>query len=542
MLHLPSWVTDYAKRHDPTLGEAPLAFYERIKGGLRVAALDGAAARFGVRIGQSLADARSIAPQLLTREIDHQAFATAFAEFADWHSNASPLVAVHTDCAPYGDLVLDITGVEHLFGGEAAMLNQLTQRLAQLGYHVRGAIGSTIGLAWATAHFSPGAVISEGRTHTFLDALPVAALRLTSEQTTGLMQMGLKQIGQVRERPRKPLQARFGASLLVRLDQAYGAIEERLVPRLPAAERYAERRFADPIALMDDVLMTAHDLAVQLACHLETAGEGAQAFHLFLYRVDHKVMTLSVNSGRATRDPAHIARLFKHRSERLIGEYDAGFGIDIVRLAASSISSLEAAQLTALQSSDASADLEKLLDRMSSRLGVMAVLRSCFANTHQPEQAVVLEPVVARTPDDPATAPDQALIRPLRLLPRPEPITVTAQVPDGPPALMVWRRVSYRFTKAAGPERIAPEWWRSGRPLQLVPNAEPSEPDRKIRDLSGLPAPTQEALETPPYLEGADTRDYYLAEDETGRRFWLFRQGLYEVQASPLWYLHGFFP
>ncbi len=41
---------------------------------------------------------------------------------------------------------------------------------------------------------------------------------------------------------------------------------------------------------------------------------GAQSFHLFLYRVDHKVITLSINAARATRDPNHIAQLFVHRS------------------------------------------------------------------------------------------------------------------------------------------------------------------------------------------------------------------------------------
>ena len=107
--------------------------------------------------------------------------------------------------------------------------------------------------------------------------------------------------------------------------------------------------FAEPIGFMDDVLMTTRDLAIQLALRLEAEGLGAQSFHLFLYRVDHKVMTLSVNSARATRDADHIAQLFVHRSERLEGEYDAGFGIDMIRLAASSVSPVESAQIGAFE-------------------------------------------------------------------------------------------------------------------------------------------------------------------------------------------------
>ena len=61
-------------------------------------------------------------PALDVREIDHPALEHVFADFADWHSNASPIVAVLTDMTAYGDLILDVTGVSHLFGGEVAML------------------------------------------------------------------------------------------------------------------------------------------------------------------------------------------------------------------------------------------------------------------------------------------------------------------------------------------------------------------------------------------------------------------------------------
>ncbi len=47
------------------------------------------------------------------------------------------------------------------------------------------------------------------------------------------------------------------------------------------------------------------------------------------------------------------------------------------------------------------------------------------------------------------------------LLSRPEPVTVLAEIPEGPPARFTWRRVSRRVVKAEGPERIAPEWWRA---------------------------------------------------------------------------------
>ena len=128
-------------------------------------------------------------------------------------------------------------------------------------------------------------------------------------------------------------------------------------------------------------------------------------------------------------------------------------------------------------------------------------------------------------------------VRPLRLLPMPEPVAINAEVPDGLPASMIWRRASYRLIKAAGPERLGAEWWRTGQRLQLVPPFVPQKPE------------PGEKPEKPPYEPKlvqfdpeAGTRDYYMVEDEDGRRFWVYRQGLYGGDIHPGWYMHGFFP
>lgn len=533
-LFLPYWPTDFLKRRD-SQATAPLALYERIKGGLRLAAMDMEAMALGLKQGQSLADARALVPKLNVQELDRPLFEAGFADFADWHSNASPLVSVLTDMAPYGDLVLDITGVSHLFGGEADMLRHLLGRLRALGYSVSGAVASTIGAAWAISHFARSQVVAADRLEQVLDALPIAALRLEARQIATLTQMGLTHIGQLRTRPRKPLQARFGMGLLIRLDQAYGEIEERMAPRLPLVEHAVEHRFADPIGLMDDVLAAMQDLAVKLACHLEQEGLGAQTFHLFLYRVDHKVMTLSLNAARLTRDPTHIGDLFRHRSQRLEGEYDAGFGIDMVRLAASSIDRLDAVQTGAFALSSGEESLDRLLDRLSSRLGVEAVLRTQLLASHTPERAARLIPVIAGADQEAVRPPMRH--RPLRLLPLPEPLAINAEVPDGLPASMIWRGRTYRLVKAAGPERLGAEWWRTGQRLQLVPLEKPKEPE------------PGEPKKDPPYIPKlpifdpeAGTRDYYVVEDEAGGRFWVFRQGLYGGPVHPAWYLHGLFP
>lgn len=525
MLHLPFWATDYLKRADPGLKDRPLALYEKLKGGLRLAALDPDGLRNGLRIGQNLADARAIWPALKVQEIDRPRLEAAFGDFADWHSNASPLVSVMTDIARFGDLVLDITGVAHLFGGEMAMLRTLVMRLRKLGYRVSGAIAPTIGAAWAVSHFGKSQVVEDAGLDTLLDSLPVAALRLDEAGIATLAQLGLNTIGQLRLYPRKPLQARFRENLLLRLDQAFGHIEERMTPRLPLAEHHVEQRFADPISLMDDVLRTTRGLAVKLAGELEARSLGGQTFHLFLYRVDHKVMTLSLNSAQLTRDPAHIADLFSHRAQRLEAEYDPGFGIDMMRLAAGSIDRLGAVQTGAFSTEDGFADIDRLSDRLSSRLGPLAVLRTEMLASRLPERAARLVPAQGGR-SQPIAAP--ALQRPLKLLPAPEMVTIMAEVPHGLPAAMVWRGQAYRLVLGQGPERLGGEWWRKQEQLKLV------EPDPE------KPKPYEPNL--PQFDPEAGTRDYYVVEDQNGSRFWVFRQGLYGGDERPCWYLHGFFP
>lgn len=472
---------------------------------MRLVALDEAAEMRGLGLGQSLSDARAICPGLVAREIDRDFTTMVFAEMAHWHANASPIVAIQTDGAPFGDLVLDISGVTHLFNGPAQMLAQLQARLSDYGFTVAGAVAPTIGAAMALSHFSSGVVIEESaRLEAMLAGLPIAALRLDESQVAGLAQMGLKRIGQLYGRDRIGLGARFGGEVLERLDQALGHVSERLDPLIPPASYGAMRQFPEPLVLIDDVLGASAELCERLSGQLGADGLGAQGFHLYLFRADHKVMALHVNAARATRDPAHMQRLIANRIEKLREEFDAGFGIEMVQLLASSTGPLDVVQDGVFGVPDGAADIDFLIDRLTSRLGPQAVVASAYANTHIPEKAVILEPAIARREADPDAVPPAEFLRPLRLLPVPEEISVIAEVPDAPPALMEWRHQTYRFARASGPERIAGEWWQAD---------------------GALP-----------------TRDYYIGEDRDGRRFWLFRLGLYGGDVSvPRWFMHGLF-
>ena len=145
-------------------------------------------------------------------------------------------------------------------------------------------------------------------------------------------------------------------------------------------------------------------------------------------------------------------------------------------------------------------DLNRLIDRLQNRLGRNSLVRIAPFDSHIPERAVTVVPAMAPPNDDDWLAEQP---RPIRLLPCPEPIEAVAPVPDEPPVRFAWRNIGHRVIGAEGPERIEPEWWRT--------------------------------------KGGAKFRDYYRIEDEAGRRFWVFRDGPYEPDRAPRWYMHGLF-
>jgi protein ImuB len=292
---------------------------------------------------------------------------------------------------------------------------------------------------------------------------------------------------------------RFGEPVTRRLDQALGRAPEPISPRRPVPARRSLLAFAEPIARADDIAAGLGRLLATLCARLERDGLGARRLELALYRIDGTVMRLGVGTSRPSRDAGHLQRLFAEHMEKI----DPGFGIEAMALAALAADPIEPEQ-SDLEGSDAKEPecLSMLVDRLSNRLGPAAVFRLRPCESHMPERAVAA--AAALGPAARASWP-RLTPRPVRLLPCPEPVEAVAELPDGPPVLFRWRGAAHRVRRAEGPERIAPEWWRdAGAPEQA-------------------------------------TRDYYRIEDEQGRRFWLYRAGLYEAEAEPSWYLHGMF-
>lgn len=295
---------------------------------MRLTALDEAAETIGLRKGQGVAEARAMYPKLDVIEEDLTADRRLLDGIADWCDRYTPLVALDGS----DGLFLDITGSSHLFGGEQALLKDILLRLFQMGIDARGAISSAPGLSWAASRFGSGGVIAGEDMELVLAPLPVVSLRLEEQTVVALQKLGLKQVGDLIMAPRAPLARRFGAKLLLRLDQALGRDEEPVSPRRPVASLSAERRLIEPVQAEEDILYLTGQIALSLKTSLEERGAGGRAFELMLFRVDGRVFRIAAGASQPLRDPKRIAALFSERLQAVHDDLDAGYGFEILRL------------------------------------------------------------------------------------------------------------------------------------------------------------------------------------------------------------------
>ncbi|MCW2309073.1 protein ImuB [Rhodobium gokarnense] len=435
-------------------------------------------------------------------DMDRAADAAFLERIADFCDRYTPLVALD---APEG-LILDITGCAHLLNGEDRLHADIKKRLTALGITLRASIAGTPEAARALARFGREKIVPAGGEPEAVFRLPAAALDLAPQTVQALSRAGLKTVGALAERPRPPLAARFGADLIARLAGVLGERDLCITPRRPMPPTMAERSFAEPIGLEDDMLAALRSLAGHVCASLETRGEGGRGFEAAFFRTDGRVFRIGIETVEPQRDPAVLMRLFRERLGALPDPLDPGFGFDFMRLAVIASEPAATPQASLDGNEAAEQEVSDLIDRLIARFGRDAVRRFVAVDSHIPELAARTVPALGAAEDGTAwtslggTPPAS---RPIHLFDPPQPIETLAEVPDGPPLRFRWRRAMHDIARAEGPERIAAEWWRA----------------------DGL------------------TRDYYRVEDDSGRRYWVFREGLYGLEAErPRWFLHGIFP
>jgi protein ImuB len=500
-LFLPSWSTDRLRR---TMGEnapsldAPLILIGHEGRRRVVLAADQAARQQGLKAGMMASKAQALVRELIVMDADPGTDSAALKRLAQWMQRRyTPIVA--TD-APDG-LMLDVTGVAHLFGGEKAMLQDIARRLAEVGIGSRISIAASYGAAYAFARTvaNPTFACEPTKLAEALSLLPLGVLRLPMEIAFALKQLGFERIGELSATPRAPLALRFGSIISQRLDQAYGHISEPFDIITTPETPHVQRLFGEPIGAPETLARYTGKLVGDLSTILETKGLGARRLDLLFHRVDNRIEAVRISTARPLRDVKRLTRLLYDKIETI----DPGYGVDKMTLIAMLAEPLQYRTSPSSLTDAATPDVSGLIDTLSNRIGDTQLYRVAPVESDIPERAIKRVPPLApavRT-SWPAHWP-----RPPRLLSPPEVIETVALLPDNPPVTFQWRGKRRRVVRADGPERIFGEWWKSDAERKAV-------------------------------------RDYFQVEDDAGERFWLFRAGDGEDQStgSHRWFLHGIF-
>lgn len=522
--------TDWFQLRRPALKDSPFVLAVSEHGRKLVSAADPCAESQGIYPGATVADARAIVPGLEVLDDRPELGEKLLTSLAGWAVRYTPVAAVDL---PDG-LVFDSTGCGHLWGGDAAYAEAIWTRLCAAGYDVRVAMADTIGAAWGLARYGRpaaepgpgrqaggegsagmpggpgsgrhgGVIVVGGQAQTAaLLALPPAALRLGAATLDRLQKLGFGTIGAFAHLSRPALRRRFGAALLLRLDQAFGREREQIVAVEPAAVYEERLSCLEPISTAVGIGIALERLLETLTRRLQREGKGLREAVFKAYGIDGRLSRVEIATSSASQHAAHLMKLF----ELKLSAIEPGMGIELFVLEAPRVEDVAPVQehFWAGDQGIGAPAIAELIDQLTNRFGAGCITRFLPDEHHWPERSVKAARGLEEKPSIPWRT-DRP--RPAHLLTRPEPIEVAAPVPDYPPMLFRYRGKLHRIKKADGPERIECEWW----------------------------------------IQEGRHRDYYCVEDEDGARYWLFRSGHYTDEGKnglsgggARWYLHGFFP
>jgi protein ImuB len=473
---------------------------------------------------------------------------------SSFQRDVSPVVAIEAlDDKPWAghprhqseSLLCDISGVAHLFGGEIGLLKAAAGVLETMGLQGRMAIADSVGAAWGLSHYGSlhqeFCIAAPGDSQRKVESLPVQSLRLSAETVATLSRLGIERVDQLLRLPRSGLAERLGGSLVRRISQLIGQVDEPLGVYRAAPEHsqtlVLEYPTSDGKILADRI----ERLMQKIRAGLATCQRGALRMTCRLGFSAHPPLSLNVGLFAPTIDADHLSGLMISRLETL----KLPACVERLTLSVTLSGPLRSSQSplfdcgsvdgNAFAAGLSGSAVSRLIDSLSGRLGRDAVVGVKLADDPLPEKAFAVSPLagnsvssgkpvssvgiktrkisIGSTSGVREPSPDDALRRPLSLLAEPVPLAVASE--DAPfcwfvssaqlPSRLRLDGVIHQVTAHWGPERIETGWWR-----------------------------------------GPSTRrDYYRIETDQGRWWWIFRNLVSKKQAADdkcyRWMLHGRF-
>lgn len=443
----------------------------------RIYAVNAAAHLLGLEPGMDPASARALAGehplQLLQR--DAQAEIDALESLCCWAYGVTPhLYTFRNNC-----LMLEIGGSLRLFGGAEAILRHCQCGLACRGYSAVTSLAATPLAAWALSHSDEAALDALDRPlRERLNTLPLRVLEPLHKEFAALQRSGIGSLGELLALPPAALTRRCGKAFGELLQHINGDISVPPVHFEPPSCFIDNYPLGYPASNHAEFSPALSHLLESLDDYLRQRQLQTRQLLWHFIGIHGYRETLEVRASEAGTPRQDWYRLTCLRLERQPFKNP----VELVQLRVSQLETAQPGNGSLFRQSGASGSTSQLVDLLSNRLGQEAVNSLRCRDAHLPEHSsAIVEPGV-----DSQCIIATGAQRPFWLLSNPEPLRHKNE------QLLFWGN---RLELIYGPERIEDGWW-----------------------------------------EKATSRDYFVARNTQGLRFWVFHE-----RRQQQWFLHGLF-
>ncbi|WP_409017170.1 Y-family DNA polymerase [Caballeronia sp. LZ008] len=486
----------------------------------RVLMPDLVAFRLGVRPGSTRSHAFALAPQLTLLAVDIREEQNALEAVALALLAFTPKVVL----AHANTVLLEVGASMRLFGGLRALLSRVTSTVKGCGFTSRMGCAPTAWGAWLLAHARTRRVarrvriVKETTLVHVLDELPVSLIPSAHSHGNVFEQIGCATLADLRRLPRKGVARRFGQGVLQWLAQVYGQAPDPREAFCAPASFEARLELQARVESAEALLFAARRLVLQLAGWLSAHHAAVSEFSLLLEhelaaRHAPKTSTFKVAWAVPTRDADHILWLLREK----LNQTTLAAPVIEMKLLADKVSEHAPPPdtLFPMPGSD-SESMAQLLERLSARLGAENVVQLVARDDHRPEAAMTVEPYKPASETKPKRG-------------KKSPKTQTARA-EAEPEVQTESDEPLELPDLAVPQQPRPSWILETPQKLMLRNERPFY-RRPLKLISRT-----ERIEAGWWDGNGVQRDYYVAADDRGRMFWLYRERL-----TGDWFLHGFF-
>jgi protein ImuB len=447
-----------------------------------VACANGAAKEAGIREGQAVAAAKALAADLRVVARDTNAERAALERLAAWALQFTPMVALDGQ-----GIALEVASSLRLFDGHAKLTAAIRRGIHELGFHAALGIAPTPLAARLFARAEARGLqvrscLDPAQLRARLDDLPLFLLDWPAKTLARLTDLGILRLRDVLGLPAEGVARRFGPEIVVCLEKLVGRLADPRLPHVPPPQFHARLELPAEADGVEALLFPLRRMLVELEGSMRGRGAGVQQLDLVLEHGRKARTRVALDFASPEREVEFILAIAREKLSRLTLSAPT-IAIALHADALLAYAPRNAAWLPG--AAEQAIDRARLIERLAARLGSDRVFGIALKDDHRPERS--WSTACARVKRRLSNAQDLPGGRPAWLLHHPQ--RLIAQ--DGQPAFQG------ALDLIAGPERIEAGWW-----------------------------------------DGAEVRrDYYVAANARGERFWIFR----EHRGPQGWYLHGVF-